>query len=48
MIPADDKDYARLAVSQLLVKALESLELDWPEADFDVATEKARLEATRR
>ena len=48
VIPADDKDYARLAVSQLLVKALESLELDWPEADFDVAAETARLEATRR
>ncbi|NKX93256.1 polyphosphate kinase 2 family protein [Sanguibacter hominis ATCC BAA-789] len=48
VIPADDKDYARVAVSQLLVEALESLDLDWPEADFDVATEKARLEATRR
>ena len=48
VIPADDKDYARLAVSQLLVEALESLELDWPEADFAAATEKARLEATRR
>ena len=48
VIPADDKHYARVAVSQLLVEALESLDLDWPEADFDVVTEKARLEATRR
>jgi len=48
VIPADDKDYARVAVSQLLVEALESLDLDWPAADFDVATEKSRLEATRR
>lgn len=48
VIPADDKRYARLAVSQLLVEALESLDLDWPQADFDVAAEKERLEATRR
>ena len=48
VVPADDKDYARVAVSQLLVEALESLDLDWPAADFDVATEKSRLEATRR
>jgi PPK2 family polyphosphate:nucleotide phosphotransferase len=46
-IPADNKWFARLAISELLLSALESLELEWPAADFDVAAEQARLEAAR-
>jgi PPK2 family polyphosphate:nucleotide phosphotransferase len=46
-IPADNKWFARLAVAALLESALESLTLDWPVADFDVAAEKARIAALR-
>ena len=46
VIPADEKWYARLAVSQLLWQALAGLDLDWPPAEFDVAEQLARLEAT--
>jgi PPK2 family polyphosphate:nucleotide phosphotransferase len=46
VVPADRKWYARLAVQHLLVRALESLDLGWPEADYDVETEKARLAAS--
>ncbi len=45
-VPADRKWYARLAVTELLTGALRSLDLGWPPADFDVATEKARLAAS--
>ncbi|HEY4616505.1 MAG TPA: polyphosphate kinase 2 family protein, partial [Citricoccus sp.] len=34
---------SRAAVQELLISALESLELQWPPADFDVAAEKRRL-----
>lgn len=47
VVPADTKWYARLAVSALLHRALCDLDLGWPAADFDVAAELARLEATR-
>ena len=47
VVPADTKWYARLAVSALLHRALCYLDLGWPAADFDVAAELARLEATR-
>lgn len=43
-IPADSKWFARLAVAELLLEALEGLELAWPPADFDPAAELARLE----
>ena len=46
VVPADRKWYARLAVSELLTQALKDLDLQWPTADFDVATELARLEAS--
>lgn len=45
VVPADHKWYARLAVTELLFRALRDLHLDWPPADFDVETEKARLSA---
>ncbi|MDQ1124572.1 polyphosphate kinase 2 family protein [Microbacterium trichothecenolyticum] len=43
VIPADRKWYARLAVQQLLVDALEDIDPHWPAADYDVEVEKARL-----
>lgn len=43
VIPADNKWYARLAVNQLLLRTLRSLELDWPPADFDPKIEKKRI-----
>jgi PPK2 family polyphosphate:nucleotide phosphotransferase len=43
VIPADHKWYARLAVQQLLLDALGDLHQDWPDADYDVAEQKARL-----
>lgn len=46
VVPADRKWYARLAVTELLVDAFERLGLRWPAADFDVAEEMARLDAS--
>ncbi|ADU48413.1 PPK2 family polyphosphate kinase [Intrasporangium calvum] len=46
VVPADRKWYARLAVQQLLLEALREMDLQWPEADFDVETEKKRLAAS--
>ena len=45
VVPADHKWYARLAVSELLARALREQDLGWPPADFDVEAEKARLDA---
>ncbi|TJZ79451.1 polyphosphate kinase 2 family protein [Rhodococcus oryzae] len=43
VVPCDRKWYSRLAVTELLIDALEKLDLDWPPADFDIDVEKARL-----
>ena len=43
VLPADRKWYARLAATELLISALEELQLTWPPADFDVEAEKRRL-----
>lgn len=43
VVPANHKWYARLAVQQLLVEHLRALDLQWPEATFDVEEQKARL-----
>ena len=40
-MPADRKWYARWAVQQLLLDALDDLDPQWPAADFDVEHEKA-------
>ncbi|MEE3849820.1 polyphosphate kinase 2 family protein [Gordonia sp. LSe1-13] len=45
LIPSDRKWFARLAVCELLIAALEGLGLDWPKADFDVEVEKERVAA---
>jgi PPK2 family polyphosphate:nucleotide phosphotransferase len=46
VVPADRKWYSRLAVQQLLIDALEAMDLSWPLADYDVEAEKARLAAS--
>lgn len=43
VVPCDRKWYSRLAVTELLIDALERLDLDWPPANFDIEVEKARL-----
>ena len=42
-IPSDNKTYCRTVVKTLLYDALQSLGLDWPEADFDPEVELERL-----
>jgi PPK2 family polyphosphate:nucleotide phosphotransferase len=44
VVPCDRKWYSRLAVTELLIKALEDLNLAWPPPDFDVEAEVRRLE----
>ena len=46
VVPANRKWYARLAVQNLLLEALEAIAPQWPKANFDVAAEKARLAAS--
>ncbi|SEH49763.1 polyphosphate:nucleotide phosphotransferase, PPK2 family [Mycolicibacterium rutilum] len=43
VVPADRRWYSRLAITELLIDALEGLDLSYPAADFDVATERRRL-----
>ena len=43
VVPCDKKWYSRLAITELLIEALKSLNLSWPPADFDVEHEKERL-----
>jgi PPK2 family polyphosphate:nucleotide phosphotransferase len=43
IVPCDRKWYSRLAILELLIEALEGLNLSWPPADFDVEAEKKRL-----
>ncbi|MEV7961178.1 polyphosphate kinase 2 family protein [Oerskovia paurometabola] len=45
VVPADAKWFARVAVSELVLDSLRRLDLGWPPADFDVATELRRLES---
>ena len=47
VVPADRKWYARMAVTELLVHALEGLGRTWPVTDVDVEAELARRAATR-
>lgn len=46
VIPANHKWYARWAVQQLLLDALAEIDPQWPNADYDVEHEKARLAAS--
>ena len=43
VLPCNKRWYSRLAVTELLIDALEGLDLSWPPADFDVEAEKRRL-----
>ena len=43
VVPADKKWFRNLAIGSLLLEALTSMDLAWPEADFDVEAEKLRL-----
>ena len=45
VVPADRKWYRNWAVARLLLDALRGMELSWPEPDYDVAEQRARLEA---
>jgi PPK2 family polyphosphate:nucleotide phosphotransferase len=45
IIPADRKWYRNWAVTNLLTEQLDTMGLRWPPAQFDVAAERARLEA---
>ncbi|RNL55349.1 polyphosphate kinase 2 family protein [Arthrobacter oryzae] len=40
VVPGNSKWYARIAVQQLLLEALEGLDLQWPVPDLDVALER--------
>lgn len=46
VVPANHKWYARLAVQELLIDALEDIDPQWPAADFDIEAEKKRLAAS--
>jgi len=46
VIPADRKWYRNWAITSLLIEHLESLDPQWPKADFDVTVEKARVAAS--
>lgn len=43
VVPCNRKWYSRLAVLELMIEALKSLDMQWPPADFDVEAEKKRL-----
>jgi len=43
VVPCDRKWYSRLAILEMLIEALEGLNLSWPPADFDIKAEKKRL-----
>nr|WP_090343499.1 polyphosphate kinase 2 family protein [Mycolicibacterium malmesburyense]CRL74516.1 polyphosphate kinase [Mycolicibacterium malmesburyense] len=43
VVPSDRRWFSRLAVTELLIEALEGLDLSYPPADFDVETERKRL-----
>ncbi len=45
IVPCNRKWYSRLAITELLIEALERLQLSWPTADFDVEAEKKRLDS---
>jgi len=43
VVTCDRRWYSRLAATELLLDALEGLDLSWPPADFDIEAEKKRL-----
>ena len=43
VVPCDKKWYSRLAITELLIEALKSLNMSWPPPDFDVEAEKRKI-----
>jgi PPK2 family polyphosphate:nucleotide phosphotransferase len=43
VVPCDKKWYARLAVTELLIEAMTSMNLSWPPPDFDLEAERKRV-----
>ncbi len=48
VIPADRKWLRNVSIAGLLLEALRGMDLAWPEADFDVAEQRRRLEQESR
>ena len=46
VVPADHKWYSRLAVQDILLTHLRELKADWPGPTYDVAAQRARVEAS--
>lgn len=46
VIPANNKWYARAAVQRIVISHLETMHPGWPEVDFSIADERARVEGT--
>lgn len=46
VVPADNKWYARLAVTEMLLRTLAEMEVPWPGAHFDVEAERDRVRTT--
>ena len=46
VVPADRKWYARLAVQEIVVDAMNRMDLSWPSGDFDVAQERRNVAAS--
>ena len=46
VVPADHKWYSRLAVQDILLTHLRELHADWPKPTYDVAAQRARVEAS--
>jgi PPK2 family polyphosphate:nucleotide phosphotransferase len=44
VVPSDSKWYRNWAVGQLLLEALRGMQLEWPQPDYDVEEQKARLQ----
>lgn len=47
VVPADRKWYARVAVQRIVIDVLHGMQPDWPEANFDVEAERARVLASQ-
>ena len=46
VVPADHKWFSRLAVQDILLTHLRALNADWPKPTYDVAVQRARVEAS--
>jgi polyphosphate kinase 2 (PPK2 family) len=46
VVPGDHKWYSRLAVQDILLTHLRALNVDWPGPTYDVAAQRARVEAS--